>query len=172
MKPFGLPFLTRKRFGVAQHRLGIGDRRAALRLHEQAGGDDVVAAGLQAGDHRAVFGDRGDDFGNAEPLEDHARHVGSGARDLAVGRDRGEGRLVGDGDAGKALRLQLLELCLSSARRLGSATMRQNGCKRHAGMPAQNCNFLHLFPTPLVFFVLLCGLPRPRHAVRPDVRPR
>src|SRR6185312_12944963 len=51
-----------------------------------------------------------DDIGDAEPLEHFPGHIGGSARNLAVGGDRRIGRLIGDGQTRKALRLQLFEL--------------------------------------------------------------
>ncbi|EGE59279.1 hypothetical protein RHECNPAF_2330097 [Rhizobium etli CNPAF512] len=130
--------LESKGFGIAQDRFGIGNGVAAFGFHEQARRNCVVSAGLQAGDHRAVFRDRGDHFLDAELFEDHTRHIGGGARHLAVGADGGEWRLVGDGDAGKALLLQLFELVIGGGCRGG----RRNQKHRQAD-GAQNISCFH-----------------------------
>ena len=106
---------------------------------------------------------------DAEPLEDLARHVGGRARDLAVGGDRRVGRLVGDGDAGEALRLELLELAVVRPTRSSG----EHAAAAMAGAPAEKiAEFLHR--SRLLSFLVgrWRRCPVPRHAVRRDVRPR
>ncbi|MHC2545092.1 hypothetical protein ACVINY_005804 [Sinorhizobium meliloti] len=125
-------FLQREGLGVAEDRLRIGDGGTSFRLHEETGGDRVVAPGLQARDHRAVFGNGGDDVGNAEPLEDLAGDIRCSTGDLAIGSDGGKGRLVGDGDAREALLFQLLELVLVRGGWRGRSNCHQcGGACRH-----------------------------------------
>jgi hypothetical protein len=97
------------------------------------------ALGLQAGDHRAIFGNRGGDVRHAEPLEDLAGDVRRRAGDLAVGADCRVGRLIGNGDAGKALFLQRLQLVG------GDRWRRTEHYGGKAGDPGQSCDCFHDF---------------------------
>ena len=66
-----------------------------------------MATSLKAGDHRAIFADRGDHLGYAQTLEDFARHIGRRTRDRSIGGNSRKGRLVCNGNAGKALFLEI-----------------------------------------------------------------
>ena len=94
-------------------RLGELHLLAALRVDEHAGGDDVEAAGLQAGDQRAELGQHAVDLVDAHLGEHRLDDLGRLAGELAVRRGEAVRRLVGEADADVAVGLGFLE------RRLG-----------------------------------------------------
>ena len=90
-------------------RLGEIDLGAALGIDEHAGGDDVEAAGLEAGNERAEFGQHAIDLRDAHLGEHGLGDFRRLAGQLAVGRGEAERRLVGEADADVAVRLGALE---------------------------------------------------------------
>ena len=120
------------RLADAVGRLGEGDLLAAGRVHEHAGGDDVEAAGLEAGDQRAELGQHAVDLGDAHLGEHGLGHLGRLAGQLALGRREAEGRLVGEADADVAVGLGLLE------RRLRQRPARWRG-RRRGRRPRRSC---------------------------------
>ena len=109
----GIALLHQHRLADAVGGFGERDLGAALRIDEHAGGDDVEAAGLQARDERAEFGEHAVDLRDAHLGEHRLGDFRRFAGELAVWRGEAEGRLVGEADADEALRLGALE------RRLG-----------------------------------------------------
>ena len=129
-------------------RLGVNDIVASISEYGamipglQAGRHDVVTAGLFMKPERcAAVAYSEPVLCDAEALEYLAGDVGSGARHLAVRSHRRIGRLVGDGDAGEALLLQLFELWIvlcGSRHRDGD-----RGADGQCGCTGQNYKFLH-----------------------------
>src|SRR5437667_64185 len=83
----------------------LGDLVAALGIDEHAGGNDVEAASLEAGNERSEFSQNAVDLRNAHFGEHGLRNFRRFAGELAVGSRIAEGRLIGETDANEALRL-------------------------------------------------------------------
>ena len=92
-----------------------------------------MSAGLQARDHRAIFGDRGHNLGDAQALENLARNIGGGTRDAAIGGDGGKGRFVRNGDADKTLRLEVFKL-IGGGRQRGNQEGRNQKVMFHGSL--------------------------------------